>query len=117
MGLPWITVSDMKQAKKFYVDILGFHIHEENPQANWLEVKCGDALLGIWQAKPGVQDKPGQNAVLTFHVDNIEQAIAAMEKQGVQFTDTIIDIPDVFKMISFVDTDGNKAQLFQNCQK
>ena len=113
MGLPWITVSDIKQARKLYVDILGFSIHEENPAANWLEVKCGDSIIGIWQAKPGAKDVPGQNAVLTFIVDNIEQTKATMEKQGVEFIDEIIDLPGVFKMTSFIDTDGNKCQLFQ----
>lgn len=114
MGLPWITVSDLKQAKDFYVNIMGFEIHEENLDVNWLEVKCGDSLLGIWQPSFVGDDKPGQNAIVTFTVDSIEVAKKALENKGITFVGDIVEVPGVFKVATYVDSDNNKFQLYEN---
>ncbi len=114
MGLPWITVSDLQAAKKFYVEVMGFELFEENLEANWLEVKCGESLIGIWQALPNVYDKPGQNAVLTFTVENIENTKRVLESQGIKFLGDIVEIPGVFRVATYVDADNNKFQLYQS---
>lgn len=116
MGLPWITVSNVQEAKRLYIDILGFEIHEENKEIGWLEVKRGDSVLGIWQASQGASDKPGQNAVLTFIVDDIMHAKKTLEQKGITVTSEITEIPHVFKVVSFVDVDGNKCQLYEFCK-
>lgn len=114
IALPWITVSDIERAKKLYVETLGFQIHEEQKDFGWLEVRCGSEFIGIWQAGKESEDKPGQNAVLTFEVDDILKAKEFLEKKGVKITSEIIEMPVTFKMLSFVDMDGNKFQLYQN---
>jgi len=114
MGLPWITVSNLQKAKDFYVNVMGFEIVEENTNVKWLEVKCGDSILGVWQAFEGAPDKPGQNAVITFTVDNLENTKEVLEKQGMIFVNEIAEIPGVFRVMRYADQDGNKFQLYQN---
>lgn len=114
MGLPWITVLDIKQAKNFYVNVMGFEIVEENTVANWLEVKCGESILGIWQTFPGSLDKAGQNAIITFTVDNIEATREVLQEKGMTFVGDIAEIPGVFRVATYVDQDNNKFQLYQS---
>jgi predicted enzyme related to lactoylglutathione lyase len=92
---------------------LGFKIHEENKEAHWLEVKCGDGLLGIWKASTSSHDKPGQSAVLTFRVDDVERVKKFFENKGVHFKGDIVEMLGVFKIATFIDTDGNTYQLYQ----
>jgi predicted enzyme related to lactoylglutathione lyase len=101
IGLPWITVADMNKAKKLYIDTLGLKIHEENKEAGWLEVKVGNSVLGICQAQQYSSDKPGQNAVLTFTVDDIILAKKTLKQKNVQFVGEIMELPGVFKVASF----------------
>jgi len=119
LGLPWIAVSDLEQAKKFYVDLLGFRVHEENKEYGWLEVENGGTVFGICQVGKCDESgkvKPGQNAILTFIVGDIEQARKEMEKSAVRFVDKIVEMPGVFRMTTFVDKDGNMGQLYQSLQ-
>lgn len=113
VGMPWIVVDDLQKAKQFYVDVLGFTVYEENPAYGWLEVKCGDALIGIWQAKQPADDKPGQNAVLMYIVDDIVSVKKMLEGYGTVFLGDITEMPGVFKVVTFFDPSGNKGQLFQ----
>ena len=114
MGLPWITVSDIKQAKHFYVNVMGFEVVEENMDVKWLEVKCGDSVLGIWQTFDGSPDKPGQNAIITFTVDKIEDTKKVLESKDMKFVGDIAEIPGVFRVATYVDQDSNKFQLYQS---
>lgn len=113
MVFPWITVSDIKKTKKFYVDVLGCKVHYEDPKSpEWLEVKCGDSVLGIWQADGKSPDRPGQNAILTFVTDDLDEAKKILEQQNVQLTTGIIQMP-AYRFFSFTDGDGNKCQLYE----
>lgn len=121
MELAWITVSDFAKAKKFFVDTLGLTIFGGNEQFSWLELRGQDGgmLLGVGGSKPndGCAIKPGQNAVMTFTVDDMEQTKAALEAKGVVFASEIIEIPGIVKMALFTDTDGNKFQLVENLEQ
>ncbi len=111
--MPWITVSDLHAAKKFYVEVMGCKVHKEIPQAQWLEVQCGDQLLGIYQPFPGDYHKPGQNAVVAFNVQNIEAVKKTLESQGMRFLKDDPGVPGVFKMMTYVDKDNNTFQLYE----
>ena len=51
--------------------------------------------LGIAQQRPNSQDpiQPGQNGVVTFTVDNIEQANKDIIKQGANLVGEVIEFP------------------------
>ncbi|MCL4361496.1 VOC family protein [Candidatus Dependentiae bacterium] len=115
--LAWIAVSDLKKAKKFFVDNLGLNLEVDSPEFNWMELqgKNGGTLLGIGKADEEYSPvRPGQNAVLTFTVDNIENTIKEMKSKGVEFIDEILEVPGQVKMITFKDFDGNMYQLVEH---
>lgn len=111
----------MQKAKELFVNIMGFIIHEENPEFGWCEVRCDEKLIGICESKISEINKeiieefcikPGQNAVMTFTVDDLIMTVDAMKKRGVKFG-PISELPGRFKVASFVDFDGNQMQLYQ----
>lgn len=115
--MAWITVADITKAKKLFVDILGMEVRADTPEYGWMEVvpKDGGSALGIDQfnSKYGKEVQPGQNAVVTFTVDDIIAAKAILEKNNVIVLGDIVEIPGHVKMLFFADADGNKFQIVQ----
>lgn len=115
--MAWITVADITKAKKLFVDILGMKLQADTPEYGWLEVvaKDGGSALGIGQFNPeyGKEVLPGQNAVVTFTVDDIVAAKAVLEKNNVTVLGDVVEVPGHVKMLFFADADGNKFQIVQ----
>lgn len=115
--MAWITVNDVAKAKKLFVDILGMQVRADAPEYGWLEVvaKEGGSALGIGQFNPeyGKEVVPGQNAVVTFTVDDILAAKALLEKNNITLLGDITEVPGHVKMLFFTDFDGNKFQIVQ----
>ncbi len=119
MNLVWIVVNDLKKAIKFYTETVGLKLMEQNDQFGWAELEGhnGGARLGIAQMclKSEEDVKPGQNAVMTFTVANIETAVAEMSEKGAKLIGEIEEIPGHVKMQTAQDTDGNRFQLVEVC--
>jgi predicted enzyme related to lactoylglutathione lyase len=121
MSLAWISVSDFERAKKFYVDTLGLRPTAMAPEYGWMELmgeEGGHTLgVGVYSADNGPEKaqpvKPGQNAVMTFGVDDLHAARALLAAKGVKFVGDVIEIPDHVRMLFFQDPDGNYFQLVQ----
>ena len=114
--LSWITVSDIKKAKNFFADILGLDILESNEECGWLEIGGEEgARIGIGQANPQCGDfTPGQNAIITLSVDNLDEVMEKLKAKGVNFVGEVQVVPEVVKMALFLDLDGNKFQLVED---
>ncbi len=115
MNLAWIVVSDFKKAIEFYTKVVGLKLMEINEQYGWAELEGphGGARIGIAQQCDQMNDgvKPGQNAVVTFTVDNIEDSVADFSKKGVKLIGKIQEVPGHVKMQTVCDVDGNTFQL------
>lgn len=123
--LAWIVVEDIKKAVDFYTNVIGLKLIEFHEGYGWAELsgKKGGARLGIAQKQPeGAEDtgcgssRPGQNAVMTFTVDNIEEAVKALVAKGAQILGSIVEVPGHVKMQTIADTDGNQMQLVEKLQ-
>jgi len=117
IGLVWIVVNDLKQAIQFYTQTMGLKLMEVHEQFGWAEFEghSGGARLGVAQMQPCSQEdvKPGQNAVMTFTVANLESAIANMQTKGVKLLGEVQEVPGHVKMQTGVDTDGNRFQVVE----
>jgi len=113
IGLSWIVVKDFKAALKYYTEVLGLEVRELNEQYGWaeLEGENGGASLGIAQESPEEIVKAGQNAVVTFTVDNLEKMKESMFKKGAKCEGEIIEIPGHVKMQTVIDPAGNRIQI------
>lgn len=115
--LSWILVSDINKAKKFFTEVVGLEIRSDTPEYGWIELmpKDGGSALGIGQYNPqyGKDAKPGENAIVTFTVDDIVKAKALFQEKNVTLMGDIVEVPGHVKMLFFADEDGNKFQLVQ----
>jgi predicted enzyme related to lactoylglutathione lyase len=115
IDLCWIVVKDLKKALKYYTEVVGLELVEHNEQYHWAELQGyeGGTRLGIAQDSDMEEVKPGQNAVVTFRVEDIEVALEKMKKQGATCVGKLIEIPGHVKMQTVKDLDGNSFQMVQ----
>lgn len=116
LDLVWISVNDFKKAIKFYTEVVGLKLLECNEEWGWaeLEGQNGGIKLGIGQYRPK-QDavEPGQNAVMTFTVENIDQAVKDLRQKGATLIGEIEEVPGHVKMQMVKDVDGNYFHLVE----
>jgi predicted enzyme related to lactoylglutathione lyase len=116
ISLAWIVVKDFKSALKFYTEVVGLKLNEVNEQFGWAELSGHDgngAILGIAQQTDMEMIKPGQNAVVTLTVQDINKAKSDLSKKGAKMVGDIVEIPGHVKMQMMVDHDGNHMQLVE----
>ena len=115
IGLCWIVVKDINEAVKFYTEVVGLKLMELHEDYGWAELEGyeGGSRLGIAQANPVDGMVPGQNAVVTFTVANIEKSKSEIERKGGKCEGDIIEVPGHVKMQTVMDADGNRFQLCQ----
>lgn len=116
MNLSWIVVNDIKKAITFYTDVVGLKLEEYHEQFGWAELTGleGGCKLGIAQKNDADPILPGQNAVITMSVDNLDVSIASMKEKGANCVGDVVEIPGMIKMQLVTDIDGNYFQLVQS---
>jgi predicted enzyme related to lactoylglutathione lyase len=116
IGLSWIVVKDIRAAVKYYVDVVGLKLMEFNEQFGWAELEGheGGSRLGIAQENPQEKVSPGQNAVITFTVENLVKAKGEMVKNGAKCEGDVIEVPGHVKMQTVIDRDGNRFQICEH---
>lgn len=121
MGLAWIPVNDFKKAVRFYTEVIGLKILEINEEWGWAELAGheGGSRIGISQYQKETSEngacpvKPGQNAILSFDVANLEQAISELQTKQIKLIGAIEVIPNHVKMQLVEDLDGNVFHLVE----
>lgn len=114
-----IRVTDLRRARRFYVELLGFAVALEIEGV--VLVKAGSALLGIRAdaagAKPGDRFDPHRVGLdhVSFAVDSVEQLDQMkrdLDAAGVP-NDGVHDEPDLnAKGLVFYDPDGIALELY-----
>ncbi|MBS0616311.1 MAG: VOC family protein [Verrucomicrobia bacterium] len=119
MDLAWIVVKDLKEAVKFYTEVVGLKLSEIHEQFGWAELAGpdGGSRLGIAQAQHEPTVAPGSNAVVTFSVSHIEQVVENFLKKGAECVGKIQEIPGHVKLQMVRDKDGNYFQLAEMIAK
>lgn len=113
INLAWIVVSDINKSRKFFTDTVGLTESMFDQNFGWLELKGleDSTSLGVCGEYQG--EKAGQNAVVTFTVDDLVEAKKELEQKGVKFIGEIMEVLGDVKLATFVDPDGNKFQLVE----
>lgn len=118
ISLVWIVVKDMKEAIKFYTEVVGLKMCEYDEEYGWAELSGPNGyLLGIAAESKECGQTAGTNAVVTIEVDDIEKASLEFTKKEVRFLDEIMEVPGHVKLRTFQDRDGNRMQLVQTLAK
>lgn len=118
MGLSWVTTKNFDEAIAFFEKI-GLTLDECDQEYGWAELSCteGKHRLGICKEseeseKMGV--KAGDNAIITFTVDDIVGATETVKQAGAQILGPMIDCPEgKVKLQTIRGPDSNLYQLVE----
>ena len=111
-----IQVKDLKAAVHWYGSVLGFNVLYQMDEMGWCEMATPvkRVNVGLSQVeKPQVK----RGTTLTFGVTDIDAARKELEGNDVRFDGETQTIPDMVKLATFFDPDGNHLMLYQDLQK
>ena len=105
--------ADLDAAIRWYRDTLGFEVLYRVDELAWAELRSPVARvnLGLGQVE-APQTRGG--ATLTWGTHDIDGARAALEEAGVAFDGETQTIPDMVRLATFFDPDGNRHMLYQD---
>jgi predicted enzyme related to lactoylglutathione lyase len=108
-----INADDVPRARAFYEQVFGWTFEPWGPPGFYQARDAGHGLLGALQGRRDVggQRMPGME--ITFGVDDLKAAIAAIEAAGGQVIMAPFRIEGVGELIFFRDTEGNIAGAMQ----
>jgi catechol 2,3-dioxygenase-like lactoylglutathione lyase family enzyme len=111
-GVDFITVptQDFSRADAFYGDVLGLERSKQWGDRPAREYETGSLTIAIMQSDAFGQEFSPHAGPIALHVDDVEQARAELEAQGVTFAADTLD-SGVCHMAFFADPDGNALML------
>ena len=120
IGHVLLRVMDLERSKKFYADVLGFHVLEEDPAhgGTFMALPGQSHAIDLFQVKDrelAERQTPGARGLghIAFRVDSedaLKDANAALRMHGVEITRTIDHVSQ--KSIYFNDPDGNTLEIY-----
>lgn len=133
-----IVVKDFPKMVEFYKNVLGLplHPHGYEPEKGWAMFMCGDTDLVLLSVPDAPRDKhqrtgnyvadPAGVHSFAMHVDDIEEAIAELDKHGIEWADEMMlygaggfleeapgnDFQGIwYRFRSFYDPEGNVTHI------
>lgn len=117
-----IICSDYQKSKQFYTDVLGFRIVREVYREERASYKLDLEINGLYQielfsfpdppARPSRPEAAGLRH-LAFEVDDINEAIAAVQSKGVMTEPIRIDEFTGKRFTFFADPDGLPIEFYE----
>ena len=104
-------VTDIKKSIDWYQDILGFKLTYHLQEMGWCELTSSVEKVNIGLSQVEAIKSGGPTP--TFGVKDIEHARSQLESNGVRFDGDTIEIPQMVKLATFFDPDGNSLMLYQ----
>ncbi|MEB3358433.1 MAG: VOC family protein [Synechococcales bacterium] len=119
-----LNVENFPACKAFYRDVLGLPVQFEDDMDEYVEFKTGGTRLSLFnrekltdyvsRSEPLSYDAHSARVVISFEVSNMDEAIAHLEKHGVELVSQPTNFPDQgFVSACFRDPDGNLVELEQ----
>lgn len=108
-----LQCADLDRAIAWYQDVLGFELLYRMDEIAWCELRSAVAKVSVGL---GTVEKPQTQggATLTWGVVDIDVARAALESKDVRFDGETQTIPDMVRLATFFDPDGNRHMLYQD---
>jgi CreA protein len=105
-------VSDLDRAIEWYRELLGFELIYKLDDMGWCELRTAwnGISIGLGQS----EEPKVAGATPVFGVKDIEAARGYLEGKGVRFDGETQVIPDMVKLATFYDPDGNPWMLAES---
>lgn len=102
-----IPAKDLAATRRFYEDVLGLAVQDENEGA--ITYRSGDTLVQLY---PTQYAGTAQHTLGGWHVDDIEATVAALQRKGVTFEE--YDFPGLKTENGIAVTGNERAAWFKD---
>jgi catechol-2,3-dioxygenase len=120
IGHVLLRVLDLERSRRFYTEVLGFQVLEEDPEhgGTFMALPGQSHAIDLFPVKdaeaarvqtPGVRGL-GHIAFRVESEDALAEAYAALREHGVEVTRTVDHVSQ--KSIYFLDPDGNTLEIY-----
>ena len=111
-----IGVKDLEKSLDWYNKVLGFETLYVLEDQGWAELKTPVENVSVGLS---IREKveAGGGAILTWGVFDIESFYKHLVEFDVKFDGEVITIPDMVKILTFFDLDGNALMVAQDLTK
>jgi catechol 2,3-dioxygenase-like lactoylglutathione lyase family enzyme len=108
-----LAVSDVAEAREFYIDKLGLPLVEEHPRM--FAFRAGALRCSVMPGGRRLPDDTEETApaTLLLSTDDLDAAMQQLTSKGVQFVGGIEVAPGFMRHAPFVDPDNNLLYLCQ----
>ena len=120
IGHVLLRVLDLERSKKFYADVLGFRVLEEDPEHGGIFMALAGQshsidLFPVTDPEVARRQTPGVRGLghVAFRVESeaaLKEAYATLREQGVEITRSINHVSQ--KSVYFQDPDGNTLKIY-----
>jgi predicted enzyme related to lactoylglutathione lyase len=108
-----IQVMDWERATRWYQEVLEFKLIYDVPDMGWCELESGVPGTTIGLSKVD-HLQPADVITPILGVKDIDAARRELEARGVRFIGETTTIPDLVRLASFTDPEGNILRLAQS---
>ena len=120
IGHVLLRVLDLERSKKFYLEVLGFQVLEEDPEhgGTFMALEGQSHAIDLFQVKDpeaAQRQTPGVRGLghIAFRVESegaLKDAYATLKEHGVEITRMIDHVSQ--KSVYFYDPDGNTLEVY-----
>jgi uncharacterized protein len=118
-----MPAEDRERMAKFYTSVFGWKTRFfGEDMGNYVTVATTESDSNGRPTKPGSinggffpkrADMPAQYPSVVIGVENIQESIKMISNAGGEVLGDPVDIPNVGKYVSFMDTEGNRVSILQ----
>ena len=103
----WYHVRDLKAARVFYADVLGFSETFVDEDERWARLDRGKTQIALSEGKPESEEEGG---VATVDVEDVKAERERLERAQVE-VGTVLELRGAMRLLDVFDPDGNRIQL------
>lgn len=109
-------VTSLDKSIAWYADVLGFSLLYRADEIGWCEMTTHMAGVNVGLSE-NREVQEGGGATNVWSVEDIEAAKAHLDAKGVRQDGEIQTIPELVRLLTFYDPDGNAMMMAQSLQQ
>ena len=104
----WYRVRNLAEARRFYVETLGFEETYHDEEGTWSRLRHGDMEIALAEGEP-IQD----GGVAHVEVSDVKAEAERLREAGVD-VGVVLELHGQIRLVDVIDPDGNRIQFAQD---